>query len=122
MSKKSTVQGSLEIQRELAARVKGNAKGMKRGLLKAGLFLQRLSMQIVPVDLNVLRPSANTRAEGSGKATSVIVSYGTDYAVYVHEDLEARHAPGKQAKFLEQPFREKKDRLKRIVMEEIKKG
>lgn len=37
---------------------------------------------------------------------SVIVGFTQAYAVFVHEDLTARHAPGKQAKFLEQPARQ----------------
>lgn len=37
--------------------------------------------------------------------TSVIVGYTQNYALYVHENLEARHAPGKQAKYLEGPAR-----------------
>jgi len=41
-----------------------------------------------------------------GRNASVIVGYTANYALYVHEDMEARHAPGKQAKYLEQPARE----------------
>jgi hypothetical protein len=32
-----------------------------------------------------------------------VVGYGMDYAIYVHENLEAQHPNGGQAKFLEQP-------------------
>jgi hypothetical protein len=46
---------------------------------------------------------------------SVIVGYTAEYAVYVHENMEARHAPGKQAKYLEQPFREKRGEIASIV-------
>jgi hypothetical protein len=34
------------------------------------------------------------------------VTYTAPYAIYVHENLEAHHAAGTQAKFLEQPARE----------------
>lgn len=40
-----------------------------------------------------------------GKEPSVIVGYTANYGLYVHENLEARHAPGKQAKYLESPAR-----------------
>lgn len=37
---------------------------------------------------------------------SVSVGYTQQYAIFVHEDLTAAHAPGKQAKYLEQPARQ----------------
>ena len=36
---------------------------------------------------------------------SVIVAYVAEYAIFVHEDLQAKHKQGKQSKFLEQPAR-----------------
>lgn len=46
--------------------------------------------------------------ERHGGDISITLSFGNeivDYAVYVHEDLEAHHATG-QAKYLEQPLNE----------------
>ncbi len=37
---------------------------------------------------------------------SVVVGYTQDYAVYVHENMGAYHAPPTQAKYLEQPARQ----------------
>jgi hypothetical protein len=54
-------------------------------------------------------------------ATSVQVGYTTEYALYVHENLEAHHTVG-QAKFLEQPAREMSAELARIVETAIKGG
>ena len=96
---------------------KRSEKNFRSGLIQAGAFLQRESMKLVPIDTTALRASANTRWEGEGFDTGVIVSYGTEYAVYVHEMPENRHKPGKQAKYLEQPAREKRDRMGRIVAE-----
>lgn len=117
-----SVQGIKRLSEQLKARKFATSKGLRKGLYRAGLFLQRESMKIVPIDQNVLRPSAFTRMEeGTNRFNpAVIVGYGTDYAVFVHEDLEARHKPGKQAKFLEQPLREKRARLAEIVEEVIK--
>jgi hypothetical protein len=39
------------------------------------------------------------------KGESVIVGYTANYALFVHENLEANHKAGKQAKFLETPAR-----------------
>jgi hypothetical protein len=39
------------------------------------------------------------------KRVSVAVGYTQSYAIYVHENLQAQHKEGKQAKYLEEPFR-----------------
>ena len=116
-----SVQGLKELKANIKAHKAATAKGIRKGLYKAGLFLQRESMKIVPIDTGVLRASAATRAEGKGFDTAVIVSYGTDYGVYVHEDLEASHKPGKRAKFLEQPLRDNREKIAQIVRDEIEK-
>lgn len=57
------------------------------------------------------------------KPDSVVkVGYTAQYAVYVHENLEANHPNGGQAKFLEQPARELQPTLKAIIASNLKKG
>jgi len=57
-----------------------------------------------------------------GNDAGVIVGYfGVDYAVYVHENLKARHTVG-QAKFLEQPAREMASELGKIVRKVVAGG
>lgn len=46
-------------EREIVALV-NSEKELKDGLLKAGLFLQRVSQEVVPVDTGALRASAFT--------------------------------------------------------------
>lgn len=46
---------------------------------------------------------------------SVIVGYTQRYALPVHENTRAQHAPGKQAKYLETPARYLQGELARIV-------
>lgn len=117
-----SVQGLKRVTAAINTHRAGGLKGLRKGLFTAGLFLQRESQKIVPIEFAVLKNSANTRPEGTGAKTSVVVSYGTDYAVFVHEDLEARHKPGKQAKFLEQPLRDHRERIREIVVEGIIEG
>lgn len=50
-----------------------------------------------------------------------VVSFGAPYAVYVHENLEARHPVG-QAKFLEQPARERRQELSAITAQALRAG
>lgn len=116
------VKGVLELQAVLVKHKHKTGGRLARGLLKAGLFLQRESMKLVPVDTSALRATARTRKEGSGIDIEVIVSYGTDYAVYVHEDLNAAHKPPTQAKFLEGPLRTHAATLATIIRTEMKKG
>lgn len=62
------------------------------------------SKRLVPVDTGVLRESGFVDAVDEG----VRLAYGgaaSGYAIYVHENLEARHPVG-QAKYLEQPVLE----------------
>lgn len=115
-----SVQGMKNLEAAVKRQNDVKARGLRKGLGRAGLFLQRESMKLVPIDTGVLRSSANTRLVGHGAESVAIISYGTTYGVYVHENLEARHKPGTQAKFLEQPFREKRDRLQEIIAEAVR--
>lgn len=109
-------------------------KGLSNGLKKAGLFLQRESQKLVPVDFGNLKASAFTRAQGSKTSPEVIVGYTAAYAPFVHENVamklkgQARPkphlgvywGPAGQAKFLEQPARDNLKQITQIVQDEIK--
>lgn len=78
------------------------------------------SLLITPIETGTLRKSARIEpVEADGESVRVRFGYGygdeinpvtrrpaADYAVPVHEILEAKHAPPTQAKFLEQPVLE----------------
>lgn len=117
MKSKATVIGVAEIRRQLQR--KHNEHGLKFaiGVKRAGLWLLRESMKIVPVDTSALKNSGPnvTRADGSGWRTVMTVGYGQNYAIYVHENITARHAPGKVAKFLETPMRKGMIELRKII-------
>lgn len=49
------------------------------------------------------------------------VTYTAPYAVYVHEDLTAKHPNGGQAKFLEQPMRDNALKMSKMVKDLIQK-
>ena len=113
------VTGVEAILRNLTRTKQQQAKGMERGLVKAGLMLQRASQKVVPVDTANLKKSAFTRKEKSGFSTVVLVGYTANYAIYVHEDLEASHKPGKIAKYLERPAREHAKEIRAIIAREM---
>lgn len=113
--------GLRALQKKLQAERDNRLRACKRGLLKAGLLLQRMSQQIVPVDTAALKNSAFTREGGTEMEPEVRVGYTQAYAVFVHENLEARHKEGKVAKYLEKPARENRDELVKIIIAEAKK-
>jgi hypothetical protein len=94
---------------------KKGAKAIGVGLKKGGLFLQRESQQLCPVEFGVLRNTAFTRSEGTEMNPEVRVGYTAGYALYVHENLKAHHPVG-QAKFLEQPARQKQTEIKDVIV------
>lgn len=51
----------------------------------------------------------------------VSVTYTAPYAAYVHEDMEAQHANGKQAKYLEAPARRYRREMAKIVADTYRK-
>jgi len=93
------------------------ADGLRAGSVEAAVTeahgVLRDALPITPIDTGALRRSGRVegpRKQGGGgsRATLVTVSFGgpstpryVDYAVYVHEIAEARHAPPTQWKFLE---------------------
>ena len=139
------ISGIDEIIRNLKRIDNQIARGVARGLKRGGLLLQRESQKIVPVDKGPLKASAFTRnVGGSGFKTDIVVGYAQGYAVYVHEDLEKAHGaafnekyaeliadpgnkrfrsrgPNQQAKFLEQPARELRPVILKIIHQEAKK-
>lgn len=112
-------------RRNVRARVRSRrtryAAGVERGIRKATAFLLRESLKIVPVDTGTLRASARAQFEGAGLEIEGWVSYNTHYAVYVHEDLYARHAAGKTAKYLERPARERAEEIRHIIRDEVRR-
>lgn len=81
-------------------------KELDRTLYKEAQAIFRRSQRIVPVDKGFLRGSGVVEGPRNHE---VLIGYGgpaAPYALYVHEDPEARHARGKTYKFLEIPLTE----------------
>lgn len=52
----------------------------------------------------------------------VYISYNTPYAIKQHEELGYRHAPGRKAKYLEDPFNRKKGPGLKYIEKKIKQA
>lgn len=118
MAKLTSMTGVNTVLKNLRKATVGFEGRAERGLKLGGLFLQRESQKVVPVDTSNLRGGAETRnVGGKGFATDIIVLYKAIYAVFVHENLDARHKSGKQAKFLEEPARRYLGEILKIIAE-----
>ena len=88
-------------------------------LLFGAEFLLTEANANVPLDEGVLeRSGVATVDEAKLKAA---VSYNTPYAVRQHEDLTARHAPGRFAKWLELAMHRNRDRLGKIIQTQMRR-
>lgn len=88
-------------------------------LLIAAEWLLQESNAGVPLDEGTLeRSGVATVDEGRGIAA---VSYDTPYAVRQHEDLTARHAPGRHAKYLELAMTRSRPKIIKIIQTQMKR-
>lgn len=105
MAIKVKVRGHKRILRNLriASRRYEDAVGSAIYLQAQSIMAQ--SKRLVPVDTGRLRATGYVGPPERRGLFRVIVQagYGTEYAVPVHEDLDARHTPGLTAKYLEKP-------------------
>lgn len=135
------VLGVAALSRILRIKRKLTADAVERGVVKAGLFVQAESEEIVPVDTGAMRATAYTEKQGTGFKTEAHVGYGTDYAVFAHEIASYAHGeafnikyaaeiaagteharrPQEQYKFLEKPLQDNKATIVEIVAAEVSK-
>jgi len=119
----ASVSGVAAVTEALRKKFRSHGRGFARGMKMAGLLIQRASQLIVPIDTAALKNSAFTRNVGGKEfKVEIIVGYTVIYAIYVHEDMNAKHSSGKEAKFLEKPFRENRKAIIKIVRTETRRG
>lgn len=75
-------------------------RAASEGLTRALEHTLGVSQTLVPLDEGPLQRSGKVVVNGLDGA----ISYDTVYAVRQHEELTWKHAPGRQAKYLEQPL------------------
>lgn len=100
-------------------------KVVKRWAYSEGLEVLAHSQKIVPVDTGALRSSGHVEhPKVEGGRVVVTVGYGgpaVGYALRVHEDLEARHNEGQEAKFLEKGVLSRQGKFEETLAAEIDK-
>lgn len=118
------------ISKELAER----KRGARAGAMAAGHLVERRSKALVPREYGNLVNSGYTQPDPDNP-NGVIVGYTANYAAAVHEKIGMKlkgkprpsgkgvyWGPKGEAKFLEKPFRESRDDIKRIIASYTKKG
>lgn len=91
-----------------------------RGLLLAAEHVLAESQAVVPLDEGPLQNSG-TASVDDGDLTAA-VAYDTPYAIRQHEELDYRHAPGRQAKYLEQPLNANRGPVQRLIAAELRRA
>jgi hypothetical protein len=100
---KAHVEGIQEIERKLQDLVRKYPEAAATATYQEGLALLADSVKEVPVDTGRLRRTGYVDAPTDARDPKVVVGYGTDYALPVHERTEVHHPVGK-AKFLIDPM------------------
>lgn len=88
----------------------------RHGLEEAAGFVFEKSQEQVPVEDGDLKATGKVTMQGDKAA----ISYGGPYAVYQHELLGLKHLHGGNAKFLERPLVDERDREARIIADAIR--
>ena len=101
------VRGQKQVQAELKRLGRKANKALARALFIEGELVMSGAKKLVPVDTGALRSTGHVNIP-LARAGVVLVTLGfggpaAPYAIRVHEDLEARHEPPTQAKYLEIP-------------------
>lgn len=104
------MQGDLTGDR-LRALAREHKAAMEGALYEwANVLMGERMKPVTPVDTGALRDSGLVDEPVSTvSGVKVTLGFGgvaAPYAIYVHEDLEARHSPGTGAKFVERPLHE----------------
>lgn len=97
----------------------GGRRRAARGLRLALEHVLAESNKIVPLDEGTLERSGKTSINEA--TLTGAVSYDTPYAVRQHEEMDWRHAPGRQAKYLETAMNTNRQECLRIMQAELRR-
>lgn len=91
-----------------------------RGLLLGAEHVLAASRQRVPIAEGTLERSGATSVDE--QQMTAAVSYDTPYARRVHEDMTARHAPGRTPKFLEGVLPETAGEVQTLIAAQVRRA
>ncbi|WKU45971.1 hypothetical protein Q3V23_18965 [Streptomyces sp. VNUA116] len=91
-----------------------------RGVRLGAEHVLQVSRQKVPIQEGTLERSGAVSVDEGQIAAAV--SYDTPYAKRVHEDLNARHAPGRSAKYLESVLPQENAAVQALIAAQIRRA
>ena len=99
--------------------IKANVRAATtRALDAAAEVVLARAREIVPIEEATLARSGVASSEDQVAA----ISFDTPYAVRQHEELTWRHAPGRQAKYLEQPLTSSNKEIRELIARRVGKA
>ena len=114
------IKGLQKVMNNLNREIGKIKEGTMKGLIESAAFI-RVDMDKtppkIPIDTSNLRSSWFTTPNPTPKGPSLILGFGAAYAVFVHENLEARNwnRPGSGAKFFEAALKRNTKEILRII-------
>lgn len=106
-----------QIAMDLSKKIREIEGATVTGLYKAGLMIEREAIERTPKDTGNLRNSFKTIRHEK----DVEIKNTADYALKVHEDLQARHLIG-EAKYLENAIKAKTGDALKIIADNARKA
>jgi len=117
------VTGVKEVEANIQRLIKGNWIDAKKALRQEATVIMQKSVPQTPVEFGPLRGSETIEeTKETKKEYELTLGYTQKYAAAVHENLNARHAPGTNAKYLEKPLMEQAPKIAKNVAKRIKMG
>lgn len=121
--KQSYVTGEKEVQANIQRLIKGNWTDAKKALRQEATVIMQKSVPQTPIEFGPLRGSETIEETKETKTEyELTLGYNMKYAAAVHENLNARHASGTNAKYLEKPWMEQAPKIAKNVAKRIKAG
>lgn len=120
-----SIEGLGDVLNKLGLFGEDAIKATAAGLYQEAEIVTGNAKEIVPVDTGALKGSGHVKKPTiEGSVVSVEMGFGgpaSAYALRVHEDLSMRHAPGKQAKYLEEPALAREKELEPNIAARVEK-
>lgn len=113
-----TVEGDDELIAKLNALWPRFSNAAVSGCMDWADDVMNTSKRLVPVDTGALKGSGYTKVMSGPDGVEITLGYSQNYALYVHENMEAHHENG-QAKYLEIPLLMKCNELLRRMYQEM---
>lgn len=125
MSVGAQVTGVDKVIRAIGKEKAKTGMTIAESLKKCAEVILKKALYYCPVEYGPLRKSGRIESEGSGMGTRVHVVFGgpeAPYAIYVHENLEAKHASPTCAQFVTRAIRETRGTTASIARRELEIG